>query len=659
MKIIRQASHLCIQTIIMFLIMVLTMSCGQVIHKKEVPKSKPEKEKRVKVTVLPGIIPYTTEIEGELIVMPIPDLAGQEVLFRASYDGQRLIKQQKINLKDQILLNFPLDTLPEGTSKIDCQFIVNGEEIAAPFVQVTKLPPKPNAVKIDNVRSGLIVDGLPYLPFGFYSHVANKEMVNTQVFKGFNLFSPYSGGPHTEEQRARIREWMDQCVEVGMKVNYHIRWGETKWTEETRTQLRTEIKAFRDHPALLSWYIADEPVGKGISPEHLKKVYQFVKKIDPYHPVTVVFMSSTKADSFKDTLDIAMVDPYPIPHGSVTSVSNAVNKLSQGFNHSKPIWVVPQAFGGAEWWAREPSAQEERVMTYLAFINGATGIQYFIYTPRAHPKSPRLWAECGNLSLESAELTPALLSVEPQLEVTCEPSSVQVGAWKERGMVTILAANTVNRPCLLRVQLKDRKWTGKAKVLFENREIDVVNGAITGVIDGFGTRAYQISVGPIPANKAELDSDNLRRDPSFEKAPNVGTPDAFYVSSGKTATYFLDSRTSIHGRHSLRLTAPSGESVGVGTAFPFQQKKDVTYRLSVWAKADRQDTRLKMSMAGLDVASQEFTLTQEWKEYSFQGISLEEHRSRIALIISGPGVAWIDLFQVVPLEEGQISQASK
>lgn len=225
-------------------------------------------------------------------------------------------------------------------------------------------------------------------------------------------------------------------------------------------------------------------------------------------------------------------------------------------------------------------------------------------------------------------------------------------------MVTILTANTVNDPQFLQVQLENSDWTGKAKVLFENREIKVVNGAIADVIDGFGTRAYQIPIGPMPPDQAEINPDNLRRDPSFEDAPNVGTPDGFYVNSGESATYFLDSRTSVHGRHSLRLTAPLNEAVGIGTAFPFQQKKDVAYRLSVWAKAAQSGTHLKLSMQGLDQVSQEFTLTREWKEYSFQGVSLEERRSQISLVFSGPGAAWVDLFQVVPLEVEQISQAS-
>ena len=41
----------------------------------------------------------------------------------------------------------------------------------------------------------------------------------------------------------------------------------------------------------------------------------------------------------------------------------------------KPVMLVPQAFGGGENWARGPSRQEERLMTYLGLLSGAKAIQ--------------------------------------------------------------------------------------------------------------------------------------------------------------------------------------------------------------------------------------------------------------------------------------------
>ena len=47
----------------------------------------------------------------------------------------------------------------------------------------------------------------------------------------------------------------------------------------------------------------------------------------------------------------------------------------------KPIWLVDQTMGNRELFRREPSAQEERAVTYLALIHGASG------TLMTHPSS--------------------------------------------------------------------------------------------------------------------------------------------------------------------------------------------------------------------------------------------------------------------------------
>jgi hypothetical protein len=70
-----------------------------------------------------------------------------------------------------------------------------------------------------------------------------------------------------------------------------------------------------------------------------------------------------------------------------------------------PLWLVPQAFGGNDWWPREPTASELRLMTWLGIIEGATGVQYAI----RHNGSAG-----GRDAMEVAALPPYLLSSETQ-----------------------------------------------------------------------------------------------------------------------------------------------------------------------------------------------------------------------------------------------------
>jgi len=97
---------------------------------------------------------------------------------------------------------------------------------------------------------------------------------------------------------------------------------------------------------------------------------------------------------------------------------DAARQLSEAFKGKKPVWIVPQAFGGGEWWEREPTLQEIRAMTYQSIIRGARGIQFFVRQGlNLFPKSTATWNECGRMALEIAELTPWLLSDEESIPI--------------------------------------------------------------------------------------------------------------------------------------------------------------------------------------------------------------------------------------------------
>ena len=66
---------------------------------------------------------------------------------------------------------------------------------------------------------------------------------------------------------------------------------------------------------------------------------------------------------------------------------------------------------------------------------------------------------------------------------------------RDSGRITILAANTLDKPQAVRLRLEGIGYTGKAIVLFKKREVEVKNGAIEETIGAFGTRAYVVPVG--------------------------------------------------------------------------------------------------------------------------------------------------------------------
>lgn len=265
--------------------------------------------------------------------------------------------------------------------------------------------------------------------------------------------------------------------------------------------------------------------------------------------------------------DIAAADIYPVAH-HLPVQGQIVPGIDLLRNHTtKPIVFVAQSFGGREVYTREPSAQEERIMVYLAWIHGASGVMFFEHEdapayyggPNQHLRSPgstNLWKECTRLAMEGLELTPALLSdrsAAPPISqvqvsllgsnaVEAEHSSnetshtllpgahltisngVHVAALLEQrlgGGIALLVANTNDRPATVTITMSAGTVSdGVASVLFSSRNVTVAHDTLTDWVDAMSTRAYRLTPSQAPRT-----SDPWKDGPVATPNPkNVATP---------------------------------------------------------------------------------------------------------------------------------------
>lgn len=535
---------------------------------------------------------------------------------------------------------------------------------------------KPNEVKTDRFTGGLIVNRLPFFPFGFYTYSpVHPTLPEEEVVKGFNLISPYQRLlPETIDQR---KAYMDRCAQLGMKVNYNlasvaggggVSTGNNNLSDGERMSLLiNEVKTFMDHPALLSWYIADEPDGNNIEPSALEEIYRIIKETDPWHPVTIVFMTPfTKAKNYAGAMDIAMADPYPIPVYPVTMAGSAARLLKSEFDGRMPVWVVPQAFGGGEHWLREPTIQEIRAMTWQAVIEGATGIQYFIRQGlNAFPKSTAMWNECGRMAMEIHSIVPWLLSDEKTIPVRCQSTDISVNSRLYRGQLLVMAVNKSKSPAPVSISV-EMNITGKARVLFENRSVQVNNGIIFDYIQSYGSQVYLIDINP-PGETVTPYRSNLIPDPGFEDLSSPGIPSACYARPGadRGATYFTDPGVAFQGNYSLRLNTPAQDSGVTLRFYPVKVVPGKSYMISIWAKADPEqrffpgkesagrisDMPQYVTVGINDLHRARFVPEKEWKQFvTFVTIpqdTVPEKKVNLILRMPGQGVAWFDMLQMI------------
>ena len=534
---------------------------------------------------------YMNEPKAELIVY-LPDTTAfdDNTITVLAPDGKTISQPGKKG--GYTSFEIPIASLPVGDYRY--VYSVNAQgAVTEGVAELKKLPYKFNAVQVDRKTGGVVTRSMPLIPVGFYCYSPVQPMIQEEeVVRGFNLISPYQNIPRTDLKMRKV--YMDRAAELGMKVNYNLLSVATSGTgfnrnqdpEERMEMFRREVEAFKDHPALLSWYLADEPDGHKTDPEILKILYRTIKEIDPYHPVSIVFMHYGSERKYADSYDISMGDLYPVPRSPVAGVSKFQKAMSDELLLEKGIWLVPQAFGGNEWWTREPTADEIRAAVYMGLINGSTGFQFFIrHGQNGFPKSTTAWGEAAATALELAELTPYVMSGQDAPLATVNDTMIDVRAWARGKNLMIVAVNKENKPKDFTVSLDGWDYTGQVKVPFENRKQAVVNGSITDKMTGFDTKIYKLEA---DGNLAPvIDTSNVVVDPDFENNTLVGVPDAVYaqVGKGRGSTYFIDSRTAYTGEHSLRLiTYKDGEGISL-QHFPMIVDSARTYTVSFWAKA--------------------------------------------------------------------------
>jgi hypothetical protein len=620
---------------------------------------------------------YTYEKSGEFLLLIPQELLKNRLSIKVNSGDIVLNSWEGIPSGNILRLPFSI-TLKHSVYNIEAR--INTSKPGKLYSAKTKLiilEYKSNEVKTDRFTGGLIVNKLPFFPFGFYCYSPVYPTLPEEEFvKGFNLISPYQKiAPETLNER---KAYMDRCAELGMKVHFNllsVSGGggvgskiEGLTDSEKRERMIEEIKTFRDHPALLGWYISDEPNGKKVTPEQLVEIYKTVKENDPWHPVSIVFMAPfLTSKKYSEALDIVMADPYPIPNNPVSVPGEVAAELSAEFKGKLPFWIIPQAFGGGELWGREPTIQEIRSMTWQSIINGATGIQYFVRQGLNYfPKSAATWSECGRMAVEVAELTPWLLSDEASVPVESTSKNILVSSRVHNGKLMVMAVNKINEPVSTSFRIKGLN-ASSAKVLFENRSIQVRGATITDQLSALGSQVYMIDLKPEPQTKEAINP-NLIKDSGFEDLSGPGIPSACYARPGgdRGATYFLDTRDFTEGYHSLRIITPEENKSLAIRFFPITVRAGASYRISVWAKSDperrfsvlpksnneRQRIQMPQYVEILlgEFSRARFVPDQKWREYmtfvTIPNDTLALVKTNLILKMPGQGVAWFDEVKV-------------
>lgn len=362
----------------------------------------------------------------------------------------------------------------------------------------------PARTKINEHRVLLIQDR-PFFPMGVYVGTASPAILPDLKRAGFNCVLSYS---LSYQDAAAMRNYLAQADKSGLKVA--ISWKDylTPYrhadprTWLTREKILLGMEAIRSHPALLTWYMADEPELQGVSLDDAIKTYLWFHHLDGDHPVSACFCRSPALDVYARTTDVIMPDVYPVPNSPLSDVAAAVKRSREASSPQQPIWAVLQAFDSSyfsekkEPGLRPPTYDELRCMTWQAIVQGATGLFYFCYDMGAYKiyEHPETWTALKKVVAEVREFVPVLVADSTPLRVGVSGgNSVKVLSKKYQGTTYVIAVN--EGPVLhrqVRFKLTGAPEAASVDVWGESRAIPATRAEFTDQFEPYAVHIYRI-----------------------------------------------------------------------------------------------------------------------------------------------------------------------
>jgi hypothetical protein len=273
-------------------------------------------------------------------------------------------------------------------------------------------------------RGFIHVNDKPFFPIGIYVYEITPDVMKDCQAKHFNTII---GAGFRADQVDFIAQSKMMCV---------------PFTTDAF------VNAGRHHPALLAWYLVDEPESNH-TPEKVKLAYAHMKARDADHPIGLCHYLLDALGQFKDGCDFTMTDVYPVTKNRDVPLENVGIHIDRArevhHNPDWPHWAYIQDFGGPDTdggkWA-QPTPQEVRCMTYIALVHRVQGILYFSYWPKA----PQTWESIGPLNQEIQGIVPDLLADGTEPAASSSTPGVEVRARKIKNRWLILAVNTRRTP---------------------------------------------------------------------------------------------------------------------------------------------------------------------------------------------------------------------
>src|SRR5579863_4146898 len=261
------------------------------------------------------------------------------------------------------------------------------------------------------------------------------------------------------------------------------------------------VDKYRNSPAIIGWFVVDEPQAWTLRKNDLVDIYNAVKAIDPYRLVFINWGSDdvpatvgTEPHGTLAATDLYSIDYYPFANGK-TSLENyalrTIRAQKTGMLAGRPGHSWLQLYGYLDV-NREPTGDE---LNFMAYVNLLYGGNYSYWQTKSNAKPT--WDRLGRINEEIRMLTNTLM-LNPDASELRAPTLIGhylYSAWKAEEDSYLIVLHVANETEPFAIDIKPLFGSGvsRARDYFDNVSVEIAGSTLKGSFNAYATRVYKIN----------------------------------------------------------------------------------------------------------------------------------------------------------------------